>query len=294
MSVRIQGLTLHAYVRWLAAAAWILIIAGGLVTSTGSGLSVPDWPLSYGRFFPPMIGGIRFEHTHRVIAGLVGVLTLGMTVLFLRSEQRVWVKQLAFLALLMVVAQALLGALTVVWLLPTAVSVLHACLAQTFFCVLAALATVTSREWMLAPSQPVLFRKADSTKRLFAAAFFFLFMQLVTGAVVRHTAVRTGLGFHIVGAGLATLHVILVLARIARSTELQGRWMTQGWAMGLLLVLQIFFGLGAWSSRPHLEGEILSSREILFTTAHQASGALLLALMAILLLRALRTLRTAS
>ena len=99
---------------WLTAAAgFLLVIAGGLVTSTGSGLAVPDWPLSYGTLFPPMVGGIRFEHSHRVIAATVGLMTLVLTLWVLFADRRRWVRRLAIAALALVVLQGLLGGLTV-------------------------------------------------------------------------------------------------------------------------------------------------------------------------------------
>src|SRR3989338_7502352 len=118
---------LHRYSQFVMFSTFLLILAGGLVTSTGSGLSVPDWPLSYGQVFPPMIGGIRFEHTHRLIAGFVGCLTLILAVSLYLKEKRTWVKWMGLAALLAVIAQAVLGGLTVIYLLPTAISVLHSC-----------------------------------------------------------------------------------------------------------------------------------------------------------------------
>ena len=123
-----------------AAATLVLIFVGGLVTSTGSGLSVPDWPLSYGMLMPPMVGGVFYEHSHRMVASLVGFLTLVLAVWTARAEARAGVRRLAWAALAAVVAQGVLGGLTVIYLLPTPVSVAHACLAQTFFCITIALA----------------------------------------------------------------------------------------------------------------------------------------------------------
>ena len=124
---------LHHYTKLVAGATLVLIVAGGLVTSTGSGLAVPDWPLSYGMLFPPMVGGILYEHGHRMIAGTVAVLTAIMALWLKLREPRRWVRRLGGLALLAVVLQAVLGGLTVIFLLPDAISIAHACLAQTFF-----------------------------------------------------------------------------------------------------------------------------------------------------------------
>jgi heme a synthase len=139
---------IHRYIQLLAAITFLLILAGGLVTSTQSGLSVPDWPLSYGTWMPPMVGGIRFEHTHRMIAGSVGLMTLILAVWMIFVEKRKWVRRLAIAAFGLVVTQGILGGMTVLFLLPAPVSILHACLAQTFFAVVVALAFVTSKEWL--------------------------------------------------------------------------------------------------------------------------------------------------
>ena len=128
--------------RLLVAATFLLLIAGGLVTSTGSGLAVPDWPLSYGQWMPPMVGGILYEHGHRMIAATVGLLTLILTLWIGFSEKRRWVRLLAIAAFAAVVLQGILGGLTVLWQLPAAVSVAHAMLGQTFFVLVALLATI--------------------------------------------------------------------------------------------------------------------------------------------------------
>ncbi|MDO8665570.1 MAG: COX15/CtaA family protein, partial [Gemmatimonadales bacterium] len=121
--------SLHRYALAVAGATFVLVVAGGLVTSTGSGLSVPDWPLSFGTLFPRMEGGVRFEHTHRLIAAGVGLLTIALAVWIARREPRRWVRGLAFVAVGAVVIQGVLGGLTVLFKLPTPISVAHASLA---------------------------------------------------------------------------------------------------------------------------------------------------------------------
>src|SRR5687767_13201790 len=140
----------HRFAVGTVAATLVLIFIGGLVTSTGSGLSVPDWPLSYGMLMPPMVGGVFYEHGHRMAATAVGFLTLVLAIWTARRETRPGVRRLAWGALGAVIAQGVLGGLTVIYLLPTPISVAHACLAQLFFCTLVAIATVTSREWIAA------------------------------------------------------------------------------------------------------------------------------------------------
>src|SRR6187455_1295157 len=117
---------LRRFTKLVAASTLFLIFAGAMVTSTGSGLAVPDWPLSYGMLFPPMVGGIFYEHGHRMIAGGVGILIAILAFWLLRAEPRRWVRRLGVAAGLAVIAQALLGGLTVILLLPDAVSISHA------------------------------------------------------------------------------------------------------------------------------------------------------------------------
>jgi len=183
-----------------AAATLVLIFVGGLVTSTGSGLSVPDWPLSYGMLMPPMVGGVFYEHSHRIVASLVGFLTLILAVWTARDESRPGVRRLAWAALAAVVAQGVLGGLTVIFLLPTPVSVAHACLAQTFFCIVIALAYSTSREWLGAPRAAL---DASGVRGAALTAAMVVYLQLVIGAVMRH-----------IGAGLAIPDFPLAFGRV--------------------------------------------------------------------------------
>src|SRR5581483_4034320 len=131
----------------LACCTLLLIFIGGLVKSTDSGLAVPDWPLSYGKFFPPRHGGILYEHGHRMAAATVGFLTVLLAFYLWRKEDRPWVKKTAWAAVGLVIVQGLLGGLTVKLRLPPQVSIAHACTAQTFFCLTVCLAVWTSRFW---------------------------------------------------------------------------------------------------------------------------------------------------
>src|SRR5204863_370362 len=136
-----------------AVVTFLLLLAGGLVTSNRAGLSVPDWPTSFGSLYriPPMVGGVRYEHSHRMIAGLVGLVTVVVAVWIQRSEGRPWMRWLGWSALAGVIVQILLGGLTVKMLLPWYVSSAHAMVAQSFFCLIVLMALFTGRQWM----QPV-------------------------------------------------------------------------------------------------------------------------------------------
>jgi cytochrome c oxidase assembly protein subunit 15 len=169
-----------------AISTFCLLIAGGMVTSTGSGLAVPDWPLSYGRVMPPMIGGIFYEHGHRMIASFVGLLTVVLTFWIFRFEERRWVRKLAAVGLIAVVIQGLLGGLTVKMMLPPEVSAAHATLAQTFFCVVSAL-TLFLSPWWLAQTGHKQEIVDSKIRRTLAVVVAVVFVQLILGAVMRHT-----------------------------------------------------------------------------------------------------------
>src|ERR1700722_19516806 len=119
-----HNLWLHRYTVVLAVCTLLLVVAGGLVTSNDAGLSVPDWPLSYGKLMPKMEGGVFFEHGHRMVATTVGLLAIILAIWLWRADGRRWI------ALAAVIAQGLLGGMTVIFMLPKPVSVSHACLAQ--------------------------------------------------------------------------------------------------------------------------------------------------------------------
>ncbi len=271
---------LHRYSQFVMFSTFLLIVAGGLVTSTGSGLSVPDWPLSYGQAFPPMIGGIRFEHTHRLIAGFVGCLTLILAVSLYLKEKRAWVKWLGLAALLAVVAQAVLGGLTVIYLLPTAVSVVHACLAQTFFSLIAALCLFTSQEWKDGAVYPC--QNASSIRRLLITTTIFIYLQLIAGAIVRHTK-GGGLSYHLTLAALIAMHLIFILIKVAKENKIRDKFLPPVIFLLSLLMLQILLGAGTF---------VAPLNRVLITTAHQTNGALILAAAVVLSLRSFRSLRT--
>jgi cytochrome c oxidase assembly protein subunit 15 len=245
---------LHRCAVLTAAATLCLIVAGGLVTSTDSGLSVPDWPLSYGTWMPPMVGGIAIEHSHRMIAGVVGVLIGALAVWLWRREPRPWVRRLGAAAAGGVVVQALLGGLTVVLLLPPAVSVAHACLGQSVWCLTAVLALATSPCWPTAPAHPEL---AMRSRVLFGAAF----AQLLLGAIMRHSGRL--FWWHVGGAFAVVCAAAWALAGTAAGSG--ARRVAVG--INALVAAQLLLGLSA----------VAASMHPLPTTAHVAVGALILA-----------------
>lgn len=179
--------SLHWFSVFVAICTFFLIIAGGLVTSTGSGLAVPDWPLSYGQLMPPMVGGILYEHSHRMIAAFVGLLTIILTIWIWKKEDRRWMRILALIALLAVITQGVLGGLTVLFLLPTPISVGHATLAQMFFSLVAAIALFTSRWWLTGEPKVGGSVRSQSFDTLCIVTTVAVYVQLILGALVRHT-----------------------------------------------------------------------------------------------------------
>ncbi len=295
MKQSIHGLWLHRFAVLTSFFTWLLIWAGGFVTSTDSGLAVPDWPLSYGMLMPPMVGGIFYEHGHRMVATFVGMLTVILAIWLWRREQRQWLRRLGLLALAMVISQGILGGITVLYLLPTPVSVSHATLAQTFFCVTVLIAFATSREWKEAGERS---RDVSGLRRLAVTATAAVYIQLILGAVVRHTGSalaipdfplafgrlippfnETGVVIHFIhrlGAVVVTVCLVWLIARIWNRRRDNRRHIPIALALGSLLTLQILLG-----------GTIVwTSRATLPATAHVATGALLLASCWFLTLRA--------
>src|SRR5512135_1807223 len=144
-SIQPTPIWLRRFTKFVAASTLFLIYAGAMVTSTGSGLAVPDWPLSYGMLMPPMIAGIFYEHGHRMIAATVGFLTIIQAVWLQLRERKRFVRILGWTSLGAVIAQGVLGGLTVLFLLPHAISIAHAGLAEIFLCLNMSIAFFASR-----------------------------------------------------------------------------------------------------------------------------------------------------
>src|SRR6201997_3639430 len=144
---------LHRFAIVLACWTFLLIIAGALVTSNDAGLSVPDWPTSFGSLYkiPKLVSGVKFEHTHRMIAQVAGLLTIILAVWTWRAEKRRWMRILGWGALATVIAPGVLGGLTGLFFLPPPASSAHAPLAQTFFCLAVVIAVFPGRKWIEEP-----------------------------------------------------------------------------------------------------------------------------------------------
>ena len=268
--------------RATAAATFVLLVIGGMVHATGSSLACPDWPLCYGQFFPAMEGGVLFEHGHRLVALAVSLLTVALAVTVWRRQRGTSVRAGALAAVGLVLFQAALGALTVVWKLPLVVSSGHLATSMAFFSVLVWLS------WRLAPSHPAGDEPGASgpVRALAGAAALGVYLQIVLGALVRHTGSGLACDTSVVlcegvlwpsggPAQLVTLHriagiavALLVTAAAAaalRAGPSRAR-LTALLAPGLVVVQVL---LGAWT--------VWSLISVPVVSLHLAAGALLLA-----------------
>jgi cytochrome c oxidase assembly protein subunit 15 len=300
------NLWLHRFAKLVAGATFILIFVGGLVTSTDSGLAVPDWPTTYGHFmfsFPlsQMVGGIVYEHGHRLVASIVGILMVILAFWLWRKEPRRWMRYLGLVALLVVILQGLLGGITVLFLLPTAISVSHGALAQTFFCLTICLALFTSKEWQQSPTKIEDLHR-PSLSMLTIATTAAVFLQLLLGAVMRHT--KSGLAIpdfplafgrlippfesskiaihfaHRLGALIVSALIVWTVVRIMRHYRDETKLFRPAVFLTGLLLAQLT--LGAFT--------VWTQKDVIITTAHVATGALILGTSLVLALRANRLL----
>jgi heme a synthase len=293
---------LHRFAKFVAGCTVLLVLAGSLVTSTDSGLSVPDWPTTYGWnmfTFPPSkwVGGILYEHGHRLIASSVGFLTIILAVWLWRSEPRRWMKWLGVGALGAVIAQGVLGGLTVMFFLPASISTAHAGLAEIFFCMTVAIALFTSPGWIRAYNGHVI---DDGALRKFATTTTVLiYCQILIGATMRHTGAglaipdfplmfghlwpthwdpKIAVHFaHRVGALLVAISILATAFAVFQRTTLAE---LRRPAMLLPFLVAVQITLGALT--------VLSRRDVWINSVHVVCGALVLTTSLVLTLRTWR------
>jgi cytochrome c oxidase assembly protein subunit 15 len=285
----------HRFAVLTAAATYALLFLGGLVTSTGSGLAVPDWPLSFGQVMPAMVGGVLYEHGHRLAASAVGLLTLVLGTWTVVRETRPGVRVLGILMVVAVILQGVLGGVTVLYKLPLAVSVTHACLAQTFFCLAVTMAVVTGPAWGTPRPRPI--ELAAPLPALAAVTTVVVFGQLVLGALVRHSGAGLAipdfpLAFgrlvppfetplialhfaHRAGALVVSVMVLTLATGLVRGAETNAHLRRLAVLAVALLVAQIALGASI----------IWTRRAVVPTTTHLVVGAALLATCVVATLR---------
>ena len=287
---------LNRFAIFVACATFFLIIAGALVTSNDAGLATPDWPLSNGQFFPKMVGNLFWEHGHRMVATTVGMLTIVLMIYILVKEKRNWVRKLGIFALLAVIAQGLLGGLTVKLMLPLAVSTAHATLAQLFFCTTVSLAVFTSRSWMEATPLPE--EKGTLPLRyLCTAALVTIFLQLIIGATLRHSAtwdqhLPTELILVHIGGALAVTIALGSASLAVLRRHKDEKFLTRPALIALtLLVVQLSLGIAAYITRLASPNDPQPLNPMIsITVAHVACGALVFVSTIVLTLRTYRVL----
>ena len=260
-----------------ACATFPLLFIGGLVTSKGAGLAVPDWPTTFGynMFLYPwskMIGNIFYEHAHRLVASAVGMLTIALALSLWFQERRLWLRWLGVTALAFVIAQGVLGGLRVV-LLEHTLAIVHAAVAQVFFALTVSLALFTSSGWReetLAQS----IRDAERLRRICALTTGLIYIQIIFGAVLRHTGTR--LDAHLFFAAVVAVHVILVMLRVARSGAARTSLSRLSFPLGVLLAVQLALGIVSYLGKftPMLRMPIKAV--VFFTTTHLVVGSLML------------------
>lgn len=274
----------------LACWTFLLIIAGALVTSNDAGLSVPDWPTSFGSWYkiPKLVGGVKFEHTHRMIAQGAGLLTIILAVWTWRAEKRRWMRILGFIALAMVIVQGILGGLTVKLFLPPLVSSAHAALAQTFFCVAVAFALFTGQKWVEEQPRVEFDQRRPSLFTLTLLSIFVLYVQLILGAMFRHhgmswwphVAHAVVVSFVLAWTAVRALTVYSNIEAVRRPAIL----------MLSLVIAQLCLGFTAFLTRVSWGKNAVQPElpMVVSTVAHVAVGALLLATTVILAIQVWR------
>jgi cytochrome c oxidase assembly protein subunit 15 len=285
----------HAFAVFTACFTFLVIMAGASVTSNDAGLSVPDWPTSFGYLVkvPHFVGGVRFEWSHRMVAGSLVVLTLVIAAWTLRVEKRPWLRKLALAALGTVMAQAVLGGMTVLMLQPPAVSTAHAAVAQTFFCIAVLIALFTERRWVEEVPQVEFDTRRPSLFTLAMLSVIVLYVQLILGGMFRHhgmswwphLAHAAVVAFVLTWTAIRALSVYSNIEAIRRPAIL----------MLSLLMTQLCLGFAAFLTRVAWGRESVQPElpMVISTVAHVAVGALLLATTMVLAIQVWRHLPVA-
>ena len=355
---------LHRLAVLTAVTTFILICMGGLVTSTDSGLAVPDWPTTFGynMFLYPLsktvsgflfsvnpnlqadldngnlstelrkalekneisvsenviisteeqgsrwkladkanertytliksgerldvyVHGVLYEHSHRLIGSIVGFLTIALMVSIWARDVRKWMKWLGVIALVAVIIQGVMGGLRVTNL-SRVLAIIHACFAQAFFALTAALVLFTSRSW-LQKSTNIKTAAAARLRNLSLITLGLIYIQFIFGAVLRHTGNR--LDAHLLFAGLVTIHIFLLLRRILKNYPENSSLVRLILILSGLLAVQLTLGFGAYLAELTAFGAgVPPVVGVIITTAHVAIGALMLIVSVVLTLNVFR------
>lgn len=265
----------------------LLLMAGALVTNNDAGDSIPTWPLAHNdALFPPhFVGGIRFEYSHRVVAGIVSLLTLVLAIWITRVDKRALAKKLGWTAVGLVLAQAALGGFRVLGNDPSASATAHATLAQIFLLTLVGLTVYLSPWWQANPPR-FEDRGSPHATALASATTGVILAQILLGAGYRHGLLN--IVPHLVGAAVVTVMVVWT-GRVVKK-RFKDRSLRKGVALlHAFFGIQVLLGFAAWwaMTRP----EDLVQPDAVFvslTVAHVLGGALLLASSTLLMLMCFR------
>jgi cytochrome c oxidase assembly protein subunit 15 len=279
----------HQYALFTASCTFVLLIAGALVTSNDAGLSIPDWPLAYGSLTPPMVGGIRYEFTHRIIATCVGLLTIGLAAWLWRVEKRAWMRWLGLAALGGVIAQGILGGMTVRMFQPPPVSAAHATLAQLFFSTVVAIAVFTS-SWWNTPLAEMDDPGSPRVRTLVIWTLAAVFLQLILGAAFRHKGF--GIIPHLVGAVVVTILIFMTAGALKRRFPDVPVLRSCARYLHILIGVQLLLGAGAyWSRLYNVRLPQPMAAMVALTVVHTVTGALVLAVTLVTALVSYRMIR---
>jgi cytochrome c oxidase assembly protein subunit 15 len=279
---------IHRLAMATVGATLLLMFVGGVVTNTGSALAVPDWPTTFGHnmFTYPwsgMVGGVLYEHSHRLLGSLVGILTVSLALWLALADPRKWMRWLGLIAVVAVVVQGILGGMRVL-MLESGFALVHACLAHAFLSLMVALAVLTSSTWTHAEALSGAANSRLATRAIITAAL--LYLQIVLGAMLMHAGMS--IEIHLAGAALAALGVV-VLAGTVLSERSEIVWIRRPTLLLLgLLTLQFVLGTGAYLARfTGLDGA--SAVVVLaLPITHRIVGAVMLVTAVVIALRALR------
>jgi cytochrome c oxidase assembly protein subunit 15 len=265
----------HKFALFLVLYSAVLLTAGALVTSEDAALAVPDWPLSYGTLNPPMVGGIAFEHSHRLIAAGLGFLIIILAFLLWRYEERPWMKWLGFAALGGVIFQGVLGGLTVIKLLHYWLPVMHACTAEIMFAILVSIAFFTSR-WYMQSLPQYADRGSPSIHSIVTLNAFVIFLQVLVGAGFRHKYIS--LKPHVFGAPIVLAMVIWTAATLRRRFPEVKEISRARVLLHSIVGLQILLGIAAlWTRISTADAPQPMPLMVAATVVHTVVGAILFA-----------------
>jgi cytochrome c oxidase assembly protein subunit 15 len=261
----------------------LLFVAGALVTSRDAALSVPSWP---GPVMPPMVGGVLYEHSHRMIAGGLGIFTLILAVLVWLKEKRAWLRLFSAIAVAGVVVQAILGGQVVLQLLHYWLPVIHACFAQIVFGALVGIAVFTSK-WWVSERPPLEDSGTPSIHLLAILNAAVIYLQVILGAGFRHKEIP--IWPHLAGAllvlGMVVWTAVVLRKRFGQSRELSKVRILLHAVFGT----QFLLGFGAyWSRLSTADAPQPMPVMVTLTVVHTVVGAILFALSILIVLMCYR------